>query len=1341
MKQSLQRTSSLAKILQHNIVSVLLYLTLYALISAKFNTYFKPFAGMSIIFTALATDIILSLKQIRIYLRLLIFILIYIILRSLVHLLSSLASPADTLNVFDSLPYLFDRDTIIACAIMVFYFFFDALRIRKHTHTFYLLSTVGLAAMFMMLFSFQETVQNSIFGNWMAYSLILVWSVILFLLRHITYTQNRSGHTARTRDLGLFLLLVLPLVLMLFLIMLPRHIEESGSAQSGLFEQNLFEFDFSKLLQLQDQIKLSDDRVLIMELGGTRASINKRVNRGWKRQIYLKRFSLEEYTNDGSFRMSETIPDPHAPPIFISGYKWELDDPPLYRDRAEITQTLYLVNIDSSSLLGSTLLQKVAPITLWDEAPYKQIYRSYSSVFDRSYFMLQNRQLNQDEFLKNIDPRRKKQLLHFGTESETEQKIAQLARDITGNMQSDFMKARLIEQHLRDNYWYSLSPGTAPDGDQLGHFLFTSEKGYCTYFAFTMVLMLRSLGIASRVAVGFAPDMENRTMNFYDVRALDGHAWVEVYFDEYGWLTFDPTSADVHPDEDFEFAMGNKEERDDLIEDILKNRDNMQEITREKDTADELLDNIQYMLKQSIRWTGIILFILITGGLVLLLFIRKKYYLIRYKLAITPREKIIYLYRHCLGELLDMGYPIQPGESLLEYGERLDADGIVNLHSLTELYQEALFKNSSVITLDPGTLAGEAEAIKKSLRSIPTGKKVRAFFNISRLWRRILPLLLCLFLFFMTPGDAVAQQPDDEASENIVLQEFDIYSMLREARSAANSGYYDQALEILEEAESKYPESYRPNYQKGKLYYSHELYENALLEFHKAKEKGYKNEDIYLNLASSYGRLGEDHKAVAVYEEAYDTLYRSRDIYDNLGWMYFKTHDIDKGIEIVEEGLDRYNNSADLLMTLGTLYSAKWDYARSKQYYLDSIKYSLQDFKSNQFRAIVYYDLALLEQAFLNYEYALQASNASLSLKNRSSAHMQLNYLYMGALDLKSAYREVVQASSLAPPTLFPRQSLAHIYLYAGFPDKALEIAEELLEEKDFSWMLYFGINREAFNAEVYGIIADIYRMKANQLPFTRERGVIPALAAPFTGIYYRTLGLLYNLRSANIFIKISDEKRKGGNELESLHMLRDAWEDLYAGKSLKMLRLAASIEIPINPAKERLYNIDEAILEKKARPFYSRRKMQQKLESALREIDPGWERYYQATALLAMAVAGSGSEREEYVNRLYSVHPPMAALHGLKLAAVIKFDAGIDKKLQRSLSDAIAGRGVDPEITARYSIEIRRISDNTFSMSVYDSGLEIDSRQVSLSTSEQENTADSISKHLFEFLFTIELQ
>lgn len=69
------------------------------------------------------------------------------------------------------------------------------------------------------------------------------------------------------------------------------------------------------------------------------------------------------------------------------------------------------------------------------------------------------------------------------------------------------------------------------------------RRGYCVHFASTMAVMARTLGIPSRVAVGFLPGTQN-TDGSWSVEVRDAHAWPEIYFEGYGWIRFEPTPDD-----------------------------------------------------------------------------------------------------------------------------------------------------------------------------------------------------------------------------------------------------------------------------------------------------------------------------------------------------------------------------------------------------------------------------------------------------------------------------------------------------------------------------------------------------------------------------------------------------------------------------------------------------------------------------------------------------------------------------------------------------------------------------------------------------------------------------
>jgi transglutaminase-like putative cysteine protease len=126
-------------------------------------------------------------------------------------------------------------------------------------------------------------------------------------------------------------------------------------------------------------------------------------------------------------------------------------------------------------------------------------------------------------------------------------RIPQLAREITASSASNYDRAVALERYLQTHYAYTLElPRTTPQ-DPLANFLFERRRGHCEYFASSMAVMLRALGIPSRMITGFRTGEFNDLTGQYVIRASNAHSWVEAYFPGFGWISFDPTPAAVMP--------------------------------------------------------------------------------------------------------------------------------------------------------------------------------------------------------------------------------------------------------------------------------------------------------------------------------------------------------------------------------------------------------------------------------------------------------------------------------------------------------------------------------------------------------------------------------------------------------------------------------------------------------------------------------------------------------------------------------------------------------------------------------------------------------------------------
>jgi transglutaminase-like putative cysteine protease len=121
-------------------------------------------------------------------------------------------------------------------------------------------------------------------------------------------------------------------------------------------------------------------------------------------------------------------------------------------------------------------------------------------------------------------------------------RIADLAKQVTAGSATPYDQAQAIEHYLRsDHFKYTLVITGKPGDDPLPRFLFDTRAGHCEYFASSMAVMLRTLGVPTREVNGFLPGEYNDLAGDYVIRASDAHSWVEVYFPGSGWIVFDPT--------------------------------------------------------------------------------------------------------------------------------------------------------------------------------------------------------------------------------------------------------------------------------------------------------------------------------------------------------------------------------------------------------------------------------------------------------------------------------------------------------------------------------------------------------------------------------------------------------------------------------------------------------------------------------------------------------------------------------------------------------------------------------------------------------------------------------
>lgn len=133
------------------------------------------------------------------------------------------------------------------------------------------------------------------------------------------------------------------------------------------------------------------------------------------------------------------------------------------------------------------------------------------------------------------------------------QRVRAEAKRLTQGAATDAQRAAMIENHLVDNFTYTLDTRTPEGRDAVDYFLFDEKEGHCEYFAAAMAVMLRSLGIPSRVVTGFNQGTYDAVAGTYSVLELNAHAWVEAFVEgengEKRWIEYDPTTGNGRPEE------------------------------------------------------------------------------------------------------------------------------------------------------------------------------------------------------------------------------------------------------------------------------------------------------------------------------------------------------------------------------------------------------------------------------------------------------------------------------------------------------------------------------------------------------------------------------------------------------------------------------------------------------------------------------------------------------------------------------------------------------------------------------------------------------------------------
>ena len=135
--------------------------------------------------------------------------------------------------------------------------------------------------------------------------------------------------------------------------------------------------------------------------------------------------------------------------------------------------------------------------------------------------------------------------LYLALPDDMSARVGELAKEVTADARTPYDKVVAIESYLRGFAYNDQIPAPPPGVNAVDYFLFDVQQGYCDYYASSLAMMARTLGIPARVSAGYSQGEYLEQADVYRVREYNAHSWPEVFFPDYGWVEFEPTASEV----------------------------------------------------------------------------------------------------------------------------------------------------------------------------------------------------------------------------------------------------------------------------------------------------------------------------------------------------------------------------------------------------------------------------------------------------------------------------------------------------------------------------------------------------------------------------------------------------------------------------------------------------------------------------------------------------------------------------------------------------------------------------------------------------------------------------
>jgi len=262
-----------------------------------------------------------------------------------------------------------------------------------------------------------------------------------------------------------------------------------------------------------------------------------------------------------------------------------------------------------------------------------------------------------------------KEWAHFTTPPNQDPRYEELALEIVQKLppewrENPFAQALSIKLYLDEKTRYTQRVRHAQAKDPTAEFLFGPKNqhiGYCVHTSHAAVLLWRSLGLPSRIGVGYAVDVQNAKNEGFVVNDVDAHAWPELYIQDVGWIILD-----IAPAENLDQTG---EPPDPALQDSLMELAKDQEESSFREPIDWAL-----LWKQ---WKWVILSVVLgAGGGIILLHIGTKLYR-RFRPKWDPKPRFVYI--AALDILSESGIFREEGETPEAFASRVQSPGFVQI--------------------------------------------------------------------------------------------------------------------------------------------------------------------------------------------------------------------------------------------------------------------------------------------------------------------------------------------------------------------------------------------------------------------------------------------------------------------------------------------------------------------------------------------------------------------------------------------------------------------------------------------------------------------------------------